>query len=112
MAKLIIFLGGCLFTWLITHIYHSRSTIKTPEWAKPLIEKLPDVPPSKNELLKIFQEYIETGEVEVDPLLGYVACPNCKASAKDFERECFCDDYRTIVVITCPTCGWSETCEV
>jgi endogenous inhibitor of DNA gyrase (YacG/DUF329 family) len=60
----------------------------------------------------LFQKHLDTGEVQIDPLLGRVACPECGRSAKRFEREAFGDDLATILVISCPACGWSQDVQV
>jgi len=67
---------------------------------------------SKDELLKIFQEHLNTEEFEIDPILKVVACPKCGESSKNFKRKGFGDDLHYIVVIFCPRCDWSESVEV
>jgi RNase P subunit RPR2 len=113
MLELIVGLvGGAAFSWLISHIYNKKSSAQIPEWAKPIIEKFPEKPPTKEELLNLFQDALDKGEVELDPVVGYVACPECQASAKDFKKTAFEDHIRTVVVVECPHCGWKKTIEV
>jgi RNase P subunit RPR2 len=112
MQQVIVFIGGCLVTWLITHVYHRRSSTTVPDWAKELVEHLPKQRPTGKELLALFQQYLDTGKIEIDPLLHRVACPKCGESANRFEKESFGDDSATIVVITCPACGWSQDVQV
>jgi len=69
-------------------------------------------PPTKEKLIELFQEALDTGEAEIDPIFGYVACPQCKAPAKDFKKKGFGDDYTTVVHVYCPHCGWSNTAEI
>jgi predicted RNA-binding Zn-ribbon protein involved in translation (DUF1610 family) len=108
MQELVGFIAGCLVTWLITHIYYQRSSTTIPKWAKELVEHLPKQRPTRDEVIRLFQEFLDTGQVEIDPLLSRVACPECGESAKSFERKGFGDDLVTVVQITCPACGWSE----
>ena len=108
MVEIIIFIAGCIISLLIAHLYYRRSSITTPEWAKEIVKHLPAQPPSEDELLKLFQEHLDSGEVEVNPLLGRVACPQCGESVKNFKEDVFGDDSVTIVAVTCPSCGWSE----
>ena len=108
MVEIVIFIAGCIISWLIAHLYFHRSSTTIPEWAKEIVKRLPAQPPSEDELLKLFQEHLDSGEVEVNPLLGRVACPQCGESVKNFKEDVFGDDSVTIVAVTCPSCGWSE----
>ena len=113
MLELVIgLIGGGVFSWLISHIYYKKSSIQIPDWAKPIIERLPQEQPTKEKLLELFQDALDKGEVEIDSVVGYVACPECKASAKDFKKTAVGDDIHTVVVIECPHCGWNKTTEV
>jgi rubredoxin len=113
MLELVIgLISGAVFSWLISHIYYKKSSVQIPDWAKPIIERLPEKPPTKEKLLELFQDALDKGEVEIDSVVGYVACPECKASAKDFEKTAFGDDIHTVVVVECPHCGWNKTTEV
>lgn len=106
-----IILGG-IISWFVTYIYYRKSTSEIPEWAKPIIDKLPPEQPSQEKLLELFQEALNNEEIIPDPILGHVACPECKTTASDFQEKSYGDDYHTIVVKTCPHCGWSEQVEV
>jgi ribosomal protein L32 len=101
-----------IITWGFAHFYYRKSSTNIPEWAIPFIKDLPKEKPSNEELLRIFQESLESGKVEVDPLLRIVACPKCGESSKNFKRTGFGDDLHSIVVVSCPNCGWSESVEV
>lgn len=112
MFEIVIFIAGCIISWLIAHLYYRRSSKTIPDWAKELVENLPKEQPTEDELLQLFQEHLDSGEIEIDPLLGIVACPNCGESAKNFERKLVGDDSVSLGVITCPSCGWSEDIRV
>ena len=85
MVELLVgIVGGAVLSWLISYIYYKKSSVQIPDWAKPIIKRLPEEPPTKDKLLELFQDALDKGEVEVDPVVGYVACPECKASSKDF----------------------------
>ena len=112
MTELIFLIAGFLLSWLIAHFYYHRSSTQIPNWAKPVIENLPEQPPSKVELLRLFQEHLDSGEIEVHPALGCVACPDCGESSQNFKEKVYGDDAHTIVAVTCPSCGWSENAEV
>jgi hypothetical protein len=112
MIELIIAISSGFVGWVITHIYHRKASTNPPEWAKPLIEKLPDVPPSREKLIELINEAFDSGILKPDPILGYVACPNCKSPSLDFGHRTFSDERTTVVVVDCPHCGWSETAEV
>lgn len=113
MVELLLFVAGALISAMISRHYYSRSASEVPSWARPLIEKLPDLRPSDEELLRLFQESLQSGRVTPDPLLGHVACPKCNALATEFKRSGFFDDQtsRGVVVTECPSCGWSESAE-
>lgn len=112
MDLLIGIVGGAVLSWIIAHSYYRKSSKEPPDWAKPIIAKLPDEPPTKEKLIELFQDSLDKGEAEIDPIFGYVACPQCKASAKDFEKSGFGDDHATIAIVSCPHCGWSNSTEV
>ena len=50
------FFAGSLVSWLITMVYYRKSSVKAPEWAKPLIQRLPNEPISKDEFSRLFEE--------------------------------------------------------
>ncbi len=104
-------IGGTI-SWVVTHIYYQKSSNEIPDWAKQLVEKLPQSKPSEAELLELFQQALNTGEIVPDPLLGHVACPDCKAPASDFKDKSFGDEYHTIIVKSCPHCGWNDHAEL
>tara|TARA_B110000037_G_C17026369_1_gene467551 strand:- start:15 stop:356 length:342 start_codon:yes stop_codon:yes gene_type:complete len=104
-------LGG-MVSWIVSHTYYKKSSTEIPDWAKPIIEKLPNNKPTKDQLLKLFEEELISGNIRPDPILGYVACPKCKANATDFESTVVGNNDHTIVIKTCPHCGWSEDTEV
>jgi hypothetical protein len=98
--------------WIIAHFYYRRTSTAIPEWAKPIVEHLPMQKPSKEELLRLFQEHLDSGDVEIDPLLRRVACPECGEPAKNFEKKLVGDDLHSVAIISCPSCGWSENVDV
>ena len=106
-----IFAGGSI-SWIITHLYYRKSNIDVPEWAKPLIKKLPEIAPSKEELLKLFQKELNNGNINLHPVFWHVACPICKLPITELKEELFGDDNHTILVLTCPNCGWSDSTEI
>lgn len=112
MIEIIIFIAGCITSGLIAHFYYRRSSTIIPDWAKEFVKNLPKQQPTKDELLQLLQDHLNSGEIEIDPLLARVACPNCGESAKKFKKEVFGDDLVTVVITTCPSCGWSEDVKV
>lgn len=112
MVEIVIFIAGCLISGLIAHFYYYRSSKTIPDWAKEFVQHLPKQQPTEDELLQLFQAHLDSGEIEIDPLLARVACPNCGESAKKFKREACGDDSVNIVITTCLSCGWSEDVEV
>ncbi|MFL9814549.1 hypothetical protein D7241_14950 [Stutzerimonas sp. VN223-3] len=57
MEFLLFFLGG-LVSWLISHLYYRQSSKKAPEWAVPLIDKLPTTLPTETQLLTLVKEHL------------------------------------------------------
>ena len=106
-----VLLGG-IVSWVITHFYYKRSTVDIPRWAKPIIEKLPQLPPSLKELTELFQDAINEGIIKPHPVFQHVACPNCKAPLDSLREKVMSDDYNTILEISCPSCGWNDWTEV
>jgi RNase P subunit RPR2 len=101
-----------VIAWIIAHFYYRRTSNTIPEWAKLFVEHLPVQKPSKEELLRLFQEHLDSGDVEIDPILRRVACPECGESAKNFKKEGVGNELHTVVIFSCPSCGWSEDIDV
>lgn len=76
---------GAIISGLISHWYYRQSSKVIPEWAKPLIDKLPNAPVTPARLVELYHEALETGQFVADPLSGYVACPTCGAASSQFE---------------------------
>lgn len=104
-------LGGGI-SWFVTHIYYRKSSTVVPEWAKPIIERLPEEPPTKERLLELFQDALDKGEIVPHPEFGYVACPECNAPSTDFEEEFWEAEGRSALYVKCPHCGWSYHSEI
>lgn len=52
-----VILGG-LVSWLIAYVYYRRSSVRPPEWARPLIEHLPKLPPTPERLLQLYRQVL------------------------------------------------------
>jgi hypothetical protein len=104
----ILFLAGVAATWIVAHIYYRRSTVEPPTWAKPLIERFGDQPPSREQLIEWFNEAVEGGDLIPHVPSGYVACPKCKAPSSELEYYEVDDpksDHR-YAGTRCKKCGW------
>ena len=114
MVELLLFVAGAICSLVISHYYYRRSSSEAPEWARTLIERLPDKPPTEEELLRLFQESLQSGKATPDPLLGHVACPNCKAPSSGFNHDSHFDIElnRGVVHVSCPSCGWSDVADI
>ena len=113
MLKLIIsFLSGGLISWLISHIYYKKASVNCPEWAKPIVEKLPRLKMSNKEIIEHFQKELNKGNAEIDPIFDIVACPKCGESIDKLEREFHDQDGYSVMSVNCPACGWSNSREV
>ena len=108
---------GVVLTWPIARYYYVKADSTAPTWWSPVERRLlemvgeRDTRPSNEELLELFQEALQGGEVSVHPVLGCVACPACGASASGFRDERLPGDLETgeaALRISCPECGWSE----
>ena len=111
MSDIIIAVISFLASWLLAKSYYLRGKKEIPDWAIPLIEKLPKQRPSLFELLGLFQEALDDGRASIHPVANIVACPECGAPSQDFKESVFGDDNVTIVSIQCPGCGWSKSFE-
>ena len=96
---------GGVISWAITHRYHRKSTISCPEWAEPLLAKLPEIAPTGEELIKLFQQEINSGSISTHPVFDLIACPNCYAPLHDLKQKVLGDDNHTLLDISCPQCG-------
>ena len=113
MIELIIgIVSGGALSWFISHKYYTKSNVAIPDWAKPLIEKLPQIAPSEKELLRLFQIEIDNGTITPHPVFMHVACPNCHVPIDELIEKISGDDYHTILDLSCPHCGWSDWTEV
>ena len=102
---------GSLVSWGITHWYHKKSEKEAPEWAKPLIDSLPQEEPSTEELLAIVQNAINEGSVSPHPIFSHVACPECKAPIDELQETFYDHEHGYFVTaeLECPHCGWKGT---
>lgn len=96
---------GGIISWIISRKYHMKSNQCPPDWAIPLIEKLPKLAPTDEEFLNLFQDEISIGNIKPHPVFSIVACPNCGAPLKELEERAYGDDVHTILEIECPQCG-------
>jgi hypothetical protein len=100
-------LGG-MISLLIAHSYYRKSKSNVPDWAEPLIERLPQIAPREEELISIFQDLINEGKITPHPVFQYVACPKCKGPLEDLKETVSGDDYVDVLGIECPHCGYDE----
>ncbi|MFP4452659.1 MAG: hypothetical protein ACLFPI_04750 [Desulfobacterales bacterium] len=63
-----------------------------------MIEKLPDLPPSKEHLLEIVQKCLKDGSVVVNKPAEYPICPDCGNPAKYFHQQVVEDEGNPIVI--------------
>jgi hypothetical protein len=114
MNELVIgILAGAIISWIIAHIYYKKSAAHIPDWAKSLIERLPEERPSPDRLLELFEDALQKGEIDPDPVFGHVACPVCKSPSKDFKKKVYSDENdRSVMIIECPHCGWSDSTDL
>ena len=113
MVQLIIgIVFGGLISWLVSHQYYKKANLSPPEWAIPIIEKLPLIAPSEEEFLKLFQKEVSEGTIIPHPVFKHVACPNCNTPIGELVEKIMGDDIHTILNISCPYCGWSDWAEV
>ena len=111
--EMIPLLIGAFLSFIITSHYHQRSSCETPKWAENFIKKLPKEKPSKRELIKLFQEYLDDGEAVIHEVTGHVACPECGEPASSFEDKVHTvNDYVSVAEVRCPQCGWKTYGEV
>lgn len=83
MDLLIGIIAGGIISWALTHWYYRRANKEVPEWAAPLIAKLPDAPVSLDRLIELYHEAIQDGAIPTHPS-GYIRCPECEATSDKF----------------------------
>lgn len=62
MEFLLFILGG-LASWVIAHLYYRQSSRQAPEWAKPLIDMLPDKALTESQLISLVQKYTQENPI-------------------------------------------------
>ncbi len=77
-----------------------------------MIEKLPDLPPSKEHLLEIVQECLKEGSAVVSKAAEYPVCPDCGNPSEYLQQEVVDDEGYSIVITSCPACGWIQGMEL
>ncbi len=105
-------LGGVV-SWAITHYYDRRASVRVPDWARPLLRRLPEAAPSKAELQKVFREVLEETELEVvepedeNEFEELEECPKCQSDELEVGDD---EDARGRVfeTIECLSCGWRD----
>lgn len=75
---------GLLGGWLISHLYYRKSNKETPDWAKALIARFPDKPPTIDELVDLYHRAVMDGDITPHPS-GFIKCPECGAGSDRFE---------------------------
>lgn len=106
---IIFLLIGSIVTWYFSRRYYLKSQKSVPDWALPLIEKLPKEKPSLFNLLRLSQEALDDERMSIHPIAGVVACPECSTPSTDLTVKVFGDDIHTVAHVTCPRCLWSES---
>ena len=99
---------GGLVSWIMTRSYYKKARFSVPDWAKPIIGKLPPAPPTQQALLELFEGGFLRAEAGPHPVSQRVACPICNAPVSDFKKEVVGDEHHTNLMLECPHCGWSE----
>ena len=64
MDSFLFFFAGSLVSWLVTMVYYRKSSVKAPDWAKEMIERLPKEPPKDIDLVKIFEEALKNTSID------------------------------------------------
>lgn len=82
--ELVLFFGGALLSWGVSHWYYRKANKEVPDWARPLIDRFPIKPPTIEELVDLYHEAVMDGAIVPHPS-GFVKCPECGASANKFE---------------------------
>jgi hypothetical protein len=77
-----------------------------------LIEKLPDLSTSKEHLLEIVQECLKNGSAVVNKPAKYPICTDCGNSSEHLQQEVIDDKEYSILITSCPACGWIQAMEV
>lgn len=76
--------ASAVASWFFSRWYYQKSALEVPEWAKPLIAKLPDAPISTDRLIDLYHEAIQSGDIQPHPS-GFIKCPECGAGSDKFE---------------------------
>ena len=111
MLGVILFLAGIVATWVVAHVYYRRSSAEAPAWAKPLIERFGNEPPSTEQLIEYFNEAVADGTIIPHVPSGYVMCPKCKEPSSELEYYEVNDpksDHR-YAGTRCRKCGWETS---
>ena len=96
-------------TWLIAHAYYRRSSVQVPEWARPLVESLPEARPSRERLIELSTRRSRR-VTSSRTAISATSRAQVQGVTSEFETtrqhdERFDDDY---LVIRCKRCGWSD----
>jgi len=67
---------------------------------------------SENELLKLFQDKINNGNIVPHPVFGFVSCPDCNNPIDDLTEDLVGDFDHNILILSCPNCGWTDSAVV
>ncbi len=79
--------------------------------AEILIEKLPDLQPSKEHLLEVVQECLQEGSTMVNKPAKYPICPDCGNPSECLRQEVVDEEGFSIIITSCPACGWIQGME-
>ena len=105
-------LGGAILSWAIAHVYYRKASTEVPEWAKPIVANLPQERPTREKLLELFQEAMDTGVAKPDTAFGHVACPGCHSPFEQVQQTWHnLENGGAAVFADCPNCGWTAHAE-
>ena len=83
MELIVGLVGGGIISWLLTHWYYRKANKEAPEWARVLIDRFPNRPPTIDELVDLYHQAFMAGEITPHPS-GFIKCPECGTGSEKF----------------------------
>ena len=101
-------LDGCLWQDFRAGPINRRIKTNPAERDQYVIEKLPNLPSSKKQLLKIVEKCLQNRRVVMYKPAEYQICPDCGNPSEYFQQQAIDDEGYPILIISCPACGWIQ----
>lgn len=103
---------GAVLGWLVSRRYYRLAARDSRDQQEMLQLTAPYLVPTPEYFRRMIQREVETGGIRPHPVFQHVQCPECEAPFEEMKEQIYGEDTCTVLVVSCPRCGWTESTEV